>query len=39
MAFKKCVGDVWFCSGSLVERFKKCDFCKIKVKKSKRMGF
>lgn len=39
MAFKKCVGDVRFCSGSLVGRFKKCDFFKIKVKKDKRMGF
>lgn len=39
MAFKKCVGDVWFCSGSLVRRFKKCDFCKIRVKKGKRMKF
>ena len=30
---------VRFCSGSLVRRFKKCDFCKIKVKKGKRMKF
>lgn len=39
MAFKKCVGDVRFCSGSLVRRFKKCDFFKIKVKKGERMKF
>lgn len=39
MAFKKCVGDVWFCSGCLVERFKKCDFYKVGVKKIKGLYF
>ena len=40
MALKKNVSAMSdFCLGCLVRRFKKCDFCKIKVKKSKRMKF